>query len=237
MIASDPRFAQLAPLLTEKELLCEQSGWGVTPVIGINFNWNRLNIGAKYEANTHLNVENKTEINTTGVEDYQEGVNTPHDIPALFTIGAKYDIIDPVTVSVGYHHFFDSNAKMSNNKQKHIDGGINEFLAGVEYRINRLFLISCGGQITRTGVQDAYQTDLSYSLNSYSVGFGGAVNVSDNVRINIAYFFTNYEDWTKESADYGGISAMTGGMIPAIKGTDVFGRTNKTFGVGIDFRF
>jgi hypothetical protein len=126
---------------------------------------------------------------------------------------------------------------MANDKQKYIHGGINEYLAGVEYRINKLFLVSCGGQITRTGATDNYQADLSYSLNSYSLGFGGAVNVTDNVRINIAYFFTGYEDWTKTSADYGKISALTGGAIPATQGTDVFGRTNKVFGVGVDFRF
>lgn len=233
--AINPAAAALAPLVADKELDCTQSGWGITPVIGVNFNWNRLNIGAKYEFNTHLNVENKTKRDDTGL--FADGVNTPHDIPGLLTVGAQYDVIDPVTVSIGYHHFFDSNAKMANDKQKHIDGGINEFLGGVEWRIDKMFLVSAGGQITRTGVKDNYQADLSYSLDSYSIGFGGAVNVSKNVRINIAYFFTNYSDWTKEIADYGNINAMTGGAIPAIKGTDVFSRTNKTFGAGVDFRF
>ncbi|GHT15998.1 membrane protein [Bacteroidia bacterium] len=237
VVALNPAFGAFAPLVSAKELDCEQSGWGVTPIIGADFKWNKLNIGAKYELNTHLNVENKTAVNTTGVADYEEGINTPHDIPSLLTIGAQYNIIDPLAVSVGYHHFFDSNAKMANDKQKYINGGINEFLGGIEYRINRLFLVSCGGQITRTGATDNYQADLSYSLNSYSLGFGGAVNISENVRINLAYFFTNYEDWTKTSADYGKINALTGGKVPATSGTDIFGRTNKAFGIGVDFRF
>lgn len=216
----------LANSTADKYLDCSQSGWGVTPIIGVNFNWKKLNVGVKYEHNAHLNVENKTKVDDTGM--FKDGVNTPHDIPGLLTAGAKYNIIDPLVISVGYHHFFDSNAKMDNNKQKHINGGINEFLAGIEYKINRLFLISCGGQVTRTGVTNAYQTDLSFSLNSYSIGFGGAVNVAENVRINVAYFFTNYEDWTKEITDYAG----TG-----LPGKDVFARTNKTFGVGVDFSF
>jgi long-chain fatty acid transport protein len=237
VVAMSPAFGAFAPLVSAKELECDQTGWGVTPIIGADFKWNNLNIGAKYELNSHLNVENKTPINTTGVADYDGGVNTPHDIPSLLTIGAQYKIIEPLTVSVGYHHFFDSNAKMANDKQKFINGGVNEFLGGVEYQINRLFLVSCGGQITRTGATDNYQTDLSFSLNSYSLGFGGAINISENVRINIAYFFTNYEDWTKSSTDYGKISALTGGKIPATAGTDILGRTNKAFGVGVDFRF
>ncbi len=216
---------------------CDQTGWGITPIIGFNFNWNKLNVGVKYEFLTNLNVENKTKIDGTGM--FKDGVNTPHDIPALFTIGAQYDIIPSVTVSAGYHHFFDSDAGMAEvndpnhpgqktGKQNFIDGGINEYIGGVEWRINKMFLISGGIQFTRTGVTDDYQQDLSYSLNSYSIGLGGAINVSEKVRINIGYFFTNYEDWTKESASYNG----TG-----IPGTDVFSRTNKVFGAGVDFRF
>ncbi|MDR0799529.1 MAG: aromatic hydrocarbon degradation protein, partial [Dysgonamonadaceae bacterium] len=209
-----------------KELNCDQSGWGVTPILGFYFNWNKLNVGVKYEFLTSLNVENKTKVDDTGL--FKDGVNTPHDIPALLTIGAQYDVVPSVTVSAGYHHFFDSNAKMANDKQKYINGGVNEFLLGAEWRINSMFLISAGGQITRTGVTDDYQTDLSFSLNSYSLGFGGAVNVSESVRINLGYFFTNYEAWTKKSDNYNGTS---------VPGTDVFSRTNKVFGAGVDFRF
>ncbi|MDR3267515.1 MAG: aromatic hydrocarbon degradation protein [Tannerella sp.] len=218
----------LSASTADKYLDCSQSGWGVTPVIGFDYKYDKLNIGAKYEFNTRLNVENKTKVDDTGL--FSDGVNTPHDIPALFTIGAQYDIIKPVTVSVGYHHFFDSNAKMANDKQKNINGGMNEYLAGVEWRISKLFLISAGGQITRTGVTDAYQTDLSYSLHSSTFCVGGAVNVTEKIRINIGYLYTFYQDWTRESAYPVGSEA-------SIPFKDVFGKTNKSFGAGVDFRF
>ncbi len=216
----------LAISTADKELNCDQSGWGVTPILGFNFNWKGLNIGAKYEFITKLNVENKTKVDDTGM--FADGVNTPHDIPALLTVGAEYTFLKSVTISCGYHHFFDSSAKMANDKQKYINGGINEYLLGAEWQINKMFLISAGGQLSRTGVTDDYQTDLSYSLNSYSIGVGGAINVSEKVRINLAYFWTTYEDWTKNSANYNG----TG-----LPGTDIYSRTNKAFGVGVDFRF
>ena len=69
---------------------------------------------------------------------------------------------------------------------------------------------------------------MSFSLNSYSLGFGGAINITENIRINLAYFFTNYDDWTKKSNNYAGTP---------MQGTDVFGRTNQAFGIGVDFRF
>ena len=204
----------------------KQSGWGVAPIIGFHFSHAGLNIGTKFEFQNSLNVENKTTVDDTGL--FADGVNTAHDTPALFTIGASYDILPSLTASVGYHIFFDKNARMANDKQKHLTGNTNEYLAGLEYRINDMFLVSAGGQITKYGMSDAFQSDLSFYTNSYSIGFGGAVNLSKNVQLNIGYFFTNYSKYTKESANYNG----TG-----IAGSDIYHRTNKVFAAGIDFSF
>ncbi|GAB6013016.1 aromatic hydrocarbon degradation protein [Viscerimonas tarda] len=210
-----------AEAVADKYLDCTQSGWGVAPIIGFNFNYqDKLNIGVKYEFKTALNVENKTKRDDTGM--FTDGVNTPHDIPAYLSVGASYKILPQLTASVGYHHFFDSDAKMAGDKQKDA-GSTNEYLAGVEYQINKLFLVSAGGQITKYGVGDAYQRDLSFSCDSYSIGLGGAANVSPTVRINLGYFWTNYSDYTKEPG---------GGTTK-----DVFSRTNKVFGAGVDFSF
>ena len=210
----------------DKNLDCTQSGMGVTPILGFNFNWKNLNVGVKYEFVTKINVKNKTKIDEVG--QFSDGEKTPYDIPAWLSVGAQYKIVPSVSVSAGYHHFFDSNAKMANDKQKHINGGINECLLGAEWQINKMFLVSAGGQVTRTGVTDDYQTDMSYSLNSYSVGLGGAINVTEKIRINLAYFFTNYEDWKKESTNYNNTT---------LSGKDVYSRTNNVFGIGVDFRF
>ena len=241
VVSSTPSLAALPTLITaltgEKNLDCRQTGSGITPIIGWDFRYEKLNIGVKYEFKTAIELKNKTETNTTGVADFNDGVKTPYDFPALVTVGVQYDIIPQLTVSAAYHHFFDSDAKMANDKQKLINGGINEYLAGVEYRINDFFLVSCGAQFTRTGVTDDYQADLSYSLNSYSLGIGGAVDITKNIRINLAYFFTGFSDWTKKVDDYGNINKLTGGNIQATGGTDTFARTNKTFGIGLDFKF
>jgi long-chain fatty acid transport protein len=199
----------------------EQSGWGVAPILGFNFNYlDKLNIGVKYEFKTSLDVENKTKRDDTGM--YSDGVNTPHDVPALFTIGASYRILPQLQASIGYHHFFDSDAKMAGDKQKDA-GSTNEFLAGLEYQINKMFLISGGIQRTNYGVGDDYQRDLSFTCDATSIGFGGAVNVSPSVQLNIGYFWTSYSDYDKQP---GGGTAR-----------DVFSRTNKVFAVGVDFSF
>lgn len=215
-----------ANLVSDKNLNSTQSGWGVTPILSLNYHVQNLNLAARYEFRSALNVQNKTTVDDTGL--YADGVNTPHDIPALLSLGAELDLCKNWKLSAGYHHFFDSDAQMANNRQQYINGGINEYLLGTEYKLTDRLLLSAGGQITRTGVTDDYQTDMSFSLNSYSIGFGGAFNITSDLRLNLAYFFTNYSNWTKESASYNG----TG-----IAGKDVYSRTNKVFGIGIDYKF
>ena len=197
----------------------KQSGWGVAPIVGVHYSHRGLNIGAKYEFKATFDVESKTARDDTGM--FPDGVKTDHDLPAMFSIGASYDILPSLTASIGYHHFFDKDADMTGGKQKHLSGNTNEYLAGIEYQINDMFLVSTGTQFTRFGMTDEFQSDLSFFLNSYSIGFGGAVNLSKNVQLNAGYFFTNYSDYTKKTA----------------AGSDIYNRENKIFAIGVEFSF
>jgi long-chain fatty acid transport protein len=199
----------------------KQAGWGVAPILGFNFNYlEKLNIGVKYEFRMAIDVENETERDDTGM--YPDGVKTGHDIPALFTIGASYQVLPQLQASAGYHHFFDSDAKMAGGKQKDA-GSTNEYMAGLEYRINKMFLVSGGVQLTNYGVNDAYHRDLSFTCKSFSTGLGGAVNLSPTIQLNAGYFWTSYSDYDKKPG--GGTDR------------DIFSRTNKVFAVGVDFSF
>lgn len=243
--AQKPLVGMLAAAATDKELDCEQTGWGVTPIIGADFKAGKWNIGVKYEFQTNLNVENKTKINTTGFAAYDPGFNTPHDIPALFTAGVSYEILPVLRASVGYHHFFDKNADMADGKQKHLSAGTNEYLAGMEWDVCKWAQVSAGMQRTKYGVTDDFMSDISFSVSSYSFGFGAGFDIAKNLKLNVAYFFTNYEDYTRNQDAYNNLPQKLEAMgIPAaiasqakISGTDVFSRTNKVFGIGLDYKF
>ncbi|MDR3245172.1 MAG: outer membrane protein transport protein [Prevotellaceae bacterium] len=216
----------MAASVGDKNLDCEQTGWGETLILGLDFNWNKLNVGLKYELNTHLNVENKTKVDDTGL--FTDGVNTPHDIPALFTAGVSYEILPTLKVSVGYHYFFDKQAKMAGDKQKLLKGGTNEYLAGLEWDVLKWLQISAGVQRTKYGLADEYMADMSFNLHAYNYGMGAGFKLTEKLNLNVAYFLSDYEDYTKPT-----------NYVPAasIPGTDIFSRTNKVFGIGLDYRF
>ena len=152
---------------------------------------------------------------------FQDGAHTRYDMPALLSIAAGYEFTPKLRAALEYHFFDDKNAKMANNRQEELTHGTHEILAGVEYDINEKFTISCGGQRTDYGLSDGYQQDTSFACDSYSVGLGGAWNISDKMRLNVSYFCSLYSDYDKQAAF----------------GLETYSRTNHVIGVGLDYKF
>ena len=213
---------------------CDQTGWGLTPVIGVDMKWNKLNFGAKYEFMTNMNIENKTnnldyEPEAEGlVGPYKDGVNTPNDIPSMLSVAVAYEFLPVLRASVEYHFFDDKSAGMANGKQKFLTKGTNEYLAGIEWDVTKHLTLSCGGQITDYGLSDNFQSDTSFSCDSYTLGFGAKLNLTEKASLNVGYMWTTYDDYTKSSQNYNG----TG-----LSGTNVYSRTNKVFGLSLDYKF
>ena len=232
--------------LTHIKLDCNQTGWGVTPILGVNFKTGPLTLAAKYEFKTNLSIENDTKtLEATAMGQSSEelekglqasfghGVNTPNDLPSVLYVAAGYEIIpNKLRASVEYHFYDDKHAEMANDKQKALKHGTHEVLAGVEWDINKTFTVSAGFQNTDYGLSDDYQSHTSFSCDSYSIGLGGAINVSKNVKINLGYFWTTYKDYTKEVA-----AGTPGYSNTGLQGKDIYSRTNKVFGIGADFKF
>ena len=108
-----------------------------------------------------------------------------------------------------------------------------EQLAGAEFDLNKTVTVSAGIQRTDYGLSNNYESDTSFSCDSYSIGFGGAIKLLPKLTMNIAYFWTNYSDYTKavEASSTGGYNGTT------LAGTNVYSRTNKVFGLGFDYKF
>lgn len=217
-------------MVADRYLDCTQTGWAICPIIGVDYRWNKLNIGARLEFTTHFNIQNDTKVDDTGM--FADGVNTPGDMPGIFTIGAQYEVLPQWRVMGGYHLYFDKNAKMADDKQKALTGNTQEFTFGTEYDITDAITVSAGGQKTdyRLG-NGAYLNDMSFVTDSWSFGFGAKVKVAKKVSVNVAYFWTNYSHFNKE---YDQEISVAGQTIQA-KCADDFTRTNRVFGVGVDF--
>ena len=239
-----PQFGELASLALD----VDQRGWGFAPIVSIDYHNGPLTIAARYEFRTKIETENKENLLNAGlganlqnyiaqvnpaaldviattlggaVAGYKDGVKTRYDMPALFVAAVGYEFTKNLRGALEYHFFDDTHAKMADERQKTLEHGTHEILAGIEFDINDKFTVSCGGQRTDYGLSDDYQKDTSFACDSYSVGVGGAWNINDKLRLNASYFCTLYTDYTK----------------PATYGSEIFSRTNHVIGVGLDYKF
>lgn len=216
-----------AAMTQDIELNCDQTGWGIAPIIGVDYKTGKLNLAAKYEFKTRMRLKNESANSESAkaiamLNKYANGKKVAEDSPTLLTVGAQYEVLPALRLMAGWHHYFDVDTKQYT---KDMLGDTNEYLIGAEYDINKYVQISGGMQKTDYDLKDNGINDISFNVSSYSFGFGVGVNVAKNVKVNLAYFQTNYEDYDKVQ--------NIGGMTVS----DSFTRTNRVLGVGVDMTF
>lgn len=218
----------------------DQKGFGVAPLLSLNYRWKGLTLTGRYEFRTRLNIPNDTKTLQVSAAPtlqpqlasvspmaapYQDGVKTRYDMPALLSLAVGYEIRPNLRVTSEFHFFDDKNAKMAGNRQNEIGRGTLEYLYGLEWDINKTFTVSCGAQRTDYAVNDEYQSNTAFACDSYSVGLGGAVNITSYLRVNLGYFCSIYSDYLRQT------SYMN---IPV---GETYSRTNHVFGLGVDYKF
>ena len=175
-----------------------QNATGFAPIIGLNFTPNeKLNISMKWEGKTALEFTNETVEDGTGM--YPDDAKSHRDIPMMFNIGAQYKITDNFRAQVSYHQFFDKDANWD-GKEDLVDDNFHEITFGAEFDITEMFTISAGCQIGKTGVSEAYQDNTSFSLSSNTFGFGGAINISEQLSIDLGFATLIYDDMDDNTA-------------------------------------
>ena len=219
-------IGQLQKYAQGVNLLCNQSGVGIAPVIGVDFRLNdKFNFAAKYEFKTQMRMKNESTVNEaseiSAVNKYRDGESVNEDSPALLAVGVQWSPISEVHVSAGWHHYFDKQTDWYDNAQDKLSHNSNELLAGAEWDVTDRLTISAGGQLTRYGLTDEYMNDMSFVVNSYSLGFGFNYKATDKVTLKAGYFQTIYDTYDRTTS-----------AQPLV--SDSFTRTNRVLGVGME---
>ena len=225
-------------------LNADQSGWGFTPIIGIDWKINEhWNIAWKYEFKTRLRLKNDTEMNEVAkaqiaagnavLGQFADGTKIAADIPSMYTLGVQYSPISSVRIMAGWHEYGDKHATQYGDKQDKIDDDTWEITAGAEWDVCKWLTLSGGWQSTNYGLSDEYMNDLSFTTNSNSWGVGARINVTEKWNIDLGFMQTLYKD--REVNAY--IVNPATSSIPSVSKTDVYSRTNRVLGIGLNFNF
>lgn len=212
--------------LNDKAVDVKQTGTGFTPMIGIDIKLDKLNIGIKYEMQTTLTLTNATKIDGTGL--FKDGDQSKSDIPAILAAGADYKVTDKLKVSGSFNMYFDKNVDWTKNvygEVRTIDKNYVELAFGLEYQLAKNVALSAGYMNSNTGVSKQYQSDFSYSNDSYTIGTGLQWNLSKKLVLDAGVMLTTYKDDTKVFND------ATFGTYNETYGKDTF-----AFAIGIGYK-
>jgi hypothetical protein len=217
-----------AAMMGDYKLDCSQSGFGITPILGINFNYGKWNLAAKYEFRTKINLENESNNSANlaalasqfpAVAVYADGVKVRSDIPAVLAMGAQYSVLPSLRLNLGYNQYFDKKAQGAATA---VSKNTFELNFGAEWDITDRILFSAGVQRTQYGFEDTDMTDTNFNISSTAVCVGGAYKFSEKVKLNIGYMHSFYGDHLVEGAS---------GM------QDLYTRKNDVIGASVDFKF
>ena len=220
--------AGMVAQLTKEDLTldCSQSGIGFTPIIGVDWNLGKLNLAAKYEFRTKIELENDSK-NSSNVDalmaQYADKAKNPSDIPALLTLGAQYEIADNFRAMVGGVYYWDKDAKGTPIKK-----GDNTWEAnfGLEWDVTDKVMLSFGGQRTQFGFDDADMSDTNFFTGCSSLAIGGAYKFSEKIKLNVGYMHSFYDNHKFERTTESGL-----------KTTCDYTRKNDAVGVSLDITF
>jgi long-subunit fatty acid transport protein len=210
--------AMLLDTETNVDADVEETGTGITPIISVNISPSEnLNIAVKYEFQTALELTAKVYDGKDAGGMWTDGGKKTADMPAQLVVGLTYKPMEKLLISTGVHYYFDKNVDYDGTSDSimtdagwvdnvnMIDKNFVEYALGLQYGIGEKLSISAGWLTTITGVNENYQDDLSYSLNTNSFGGGVEYRLNDMIAINLGGSYTIYKDGT-----VGGASANTG---------------------------
>ncbi len=201
---------QTAGQLGDKEVKTEQTGAGITPIIGIHISPNEdWDIAVKYEHQTYMNLTNNTTVDDLGL--FPDGAKSSSDVPGILGLGLGYKGVDWLEAQLSYTMYFNKGVDWGYNtrdmavwkdvdpakiRHREIDKNGYELGLGLQFNLSDNFALSVGGLFGDMGVADSYQSDFSYSNPSTTLGAGFMWKITDRLVLDAGFSDTFYKDQT-----------------------------------------
>ena len=201
---------------SDKEVDATQTGSGITPIFSVFLEPNAdLDIALRYEMKTPLELENDTKTDDTGM--FPDGAKSSDDMPAMLAVGVAWQMSPKLKLETNINYYFAEDVDWD-GAEEHLN---NEYEAGlaVEYALTDAICASGGYLFSTTSATEKYQTDLSYGLDSHTVGVGIGYKLLENLRIDVGALNTFYMEGEDDT------------------GREHYQKTTMDFAVGVGYSF
>jgi long-chain fatty acid transport protein len=227
--------AALDVATADAQLNAVQKGTGFTPIIGVNLHLSDMvNIAAKYEHHTKIELTNETEVDD--VDMFPDGEKVRGDLPGMFALGVQVSPLKKLTATAGFNYYldksafygFENEAGEQINNETTIDENGYSYMFSLEYKLLGILGISAGYSGGNNGVSENYQSDFDQGLKSQTVGAGVFVDVGEKITINAGVAFVMYDDYSKAQ------TYTPSGFPQAVPFADTYGKNTTIVAVGVD---
>jgi long-chain fatty acid transport protein len=245
-LASTP-YAAFASFVADKDIDVTEKGSSFCPIIGANISLlDKINVGIKYEFKTNLEVTQNINSGVEIAHAFEQDSVVSSNLPAMLSIGASVKPLPRLDIAAGFHYFFDKSANYgktldsipfeSVTNDKLMDKNYLELSLGINYGITEKLYASVGYLRSQTGVTEDYQSDLSYSLNSNTIGGGLGYKITKKIMVNIGASYSIYEDGEKNYMKYVQ-NPLNGAVIRADNAKDEYYKNALILAIGLDISF
>ncbi len=175
-----------------------QTGSALAPVIGLYLTpVEGLGLSIRYEGQADMTLVNDTEIDGSGL--FPDKGETPSDMPAMLATGLSYKLLPSFRIEGSYNIYFNKDVDWG-GKEAYTDNGF-EYGVGAEFALSNALTLSGGWLYANGNVQNLYNSDMSHSLPSNTIGFGGKYALSPRMGLSFGVSNTSYEEGTNDAED------------------------------------
>lgn len=191
-------------LTADQEADVVQTGGAFIPIIGLNVvPSTNFRVSFRYEGLGKMVVKNDTKKDIivgydeqgNPVKQFPDGKETGADIPSLFSFGLFCQVTPRVRILSDLNYFANKGIDWD-GKEEYVKAEFEAGL-GIEYILSPKALVSLGYLFSKTGATEDYQSDMSYGLDSHSVGFGGMFELFSGVSATVGVSKTFYAEGSK----------------------------------------
>ena len=207
------------------EVDAKQTGSGFGPIFGVYLTpLEGFDIGLRYEGKASMTLTNETKVDGSGL--FPDGAEIGADMPAMVGAGIGLKVMSNLRVVADVNYYFNKDVNWS-GREKYLRDGM-EIGAGLDFALNESLQLSAGYLKTAsTGALSRYNTDLSHSISSQTIGAGGRYYINSNLFVSFGISNTFYDDLSNPGVNYFGDWSLVG--------TETYDKSTLDIAIGIGF--
>jgi long-chain fatty acid transport protein len=234
-------LAATGSAMGDKNVETEQTGLGIAPILGANFNLGEnYNLAIKYEFKAGLELTNSTKVDDLGL--FPDEGKSRSDIPAILAVGFGFRPVKWLDGQISYTNYFDKQVDWGNNVResvykrqvkRNIDKNYWELALGLQFNITDNFAVSVGGLRSKPGVGDHYQSDFSYTNPSTTFAGGIQYKIGERLTVDAGLMNTMYSE---EEVTFIDPDLLIAQPTTLGKYTETLNKTTMGFALGFSYK-